>query len=80
MNAHIQRAVQTAGGVAALAKAVGVKTQAVSQWLSGQTRPSPQNARAIEEATGGVVLRAQLRPDVFGDAALSGACSLSETI
>lgn len=37
---------------AALARDIGVKRTAVSQWKLGQTHPSPANLRGIQSATG----------------------------
>jgi hypothetical protein len=34
---------------------------------SGRRRPSAQMAREIERLTGGMVTRADLRPDIWGD-------------
>lgn len=60
----IEKAVEVAGGVAALAGRVGVSSQAVSQWLSGVTRPSLENAKAVEAATEGAVRWRDIRPDI----------------
>lgn len=62
----LSRAAQIVGSKSALAKRVGVTPQAAAQWFS-QVRPiPPRRCRLIEEATGGVVTRYDLRPDVFG--------------
>jgi len=56
---------QSAMPVAALRKAIGVKSDAqVRQWRYGYARrvPSPPYCIAIERATGGMVTRADLRP------------------
>jgi DNA-binding transcriptional regulator YdaS (Cro superfamily) len=67
MNA-IERACVAAGGQVALARVVGVRPQAVSQWVTG-SRPVPaKRCLASEEATGRQVTRYDLRPDVFGAA------------
>lgn len=50
------------------ADALGVSRQRVNQLLK-QSRVSAEIAVAIERATGGAVMRAELRPDLFGDAA-----------
>lgn len=65
----IERAVDAVGGQSRLAELLGVSASFVSQWVAG-ARPIPATrCRAIEEATGGVVSRSDLRPDVFGEAA-----------
>lgn len=57
---------KTEGGQAALARAIGVSPQAVSQWVTKRRPVPPRLAIAIEAATG--VSRHDLRPDVFGPA------------
>ena len=61
----LQHAIKVAGGVSALAKTLGINKQAVSSWR----RCPPRRATAVEAATGGIVTRERLRPDVFGRAA-----------
>jgi DNA-binding transcriptional regulator YdaS (Cro superfamily) len=63
----LERAIQCAGGVAKLARALGIQSQAVSQWRNGTTSISPGRALEIEVATGGAVPRGELRPDIFGE-------------
>jgi len=64
----IEKAVSQLGGQAKLAEAIGTTQSFVSQWVTGR-RPIPATwCRAIERATGGEVTRADLRPDVFGEA------------
>lgn len=64
----IEKAVVEAGGQTSLANAIGVSPSFVNQWLTG-ARPVPATrCRAIEDATGGKITRAELRPDVFGEA------------
>lgn len=62
----ISRAIQILGTQKALAEAVGVTPQCVSQWVSGGRPIPPTRCRAIEAATGGKVTAHELRPDVFG--------------
>jgi DNA-binding transcriptional regulator YdaS (Cro superfamily) len=50
----------------ALAKAVGVTQGTVHQWVKGILPISAQRAADIERATGGLVTRIELRPDIFG--------------
>jgi TorA maturation chaperone TorD len=59
----LDKAIEAAGGVRALARALGVSQPAVSAWK----KVPPERVAAVEAATG--VLRAELRPDLFGEAA-----------
>lgn len=61
---HLQTAIQTAGGMKALAASCGVRYQAIQQWRR-RGRPPAERVLAIEEATGGQVTRHQLRPDIY---------------
>jgi DNA-binding transcriptional regulator YdaS (Cro superfamily) len=58
----LELAIDAAGGVVELARKLKLKKQAVSQW----TRAPAKRVLAIEAATGGVVTRYRLRPDIFG--------------
>ena len=58
----LERAITEAGGVTALARAINVTPQAISQW----DRVPAERAIAVEQATKGKVTRQELRPDVFG--------------
>jgi DNA-binding transcriptional regulator YdaS (Cro superfamily) len=58
-------AIEVAGGVVALARAVGVSKQAVSNW----PRCPAGRVLDVEAATKGVVSRYRLRPDIFGRSA-----------
>jgi DNA-binding transcriptional regulator YdaS (Cro superfamily) len=49
-----------------LASRVGVSQGFISQLARGARPIPPALCRRIEEATGGVVTRQELRPDVFG--------------
>lgn len=61
----IQRAVEEAGSVSALARAVGVSRQRVWGWLNlGYPIPA-ECCRAVAASARGVTT-AQLRPDIFG--------------
>lgn len=59
----IQPAIQSAGGIKALARQLGVRYQAIQQWMK-RGRPPAERCLAIEKATG--VSRHDLRPDVYG--------------
>lgn len=57
----LSKAIKAAGGVAALARAIGVTTQAVSQWQ----RVPAERVLQVVKATNGAVTCHELRPDVF---------------
>lgn len=71
----IERAVQAAGGVTALADAIGTAQSFVSQMKSGVRPIPPRWCIPIEEAAGGLVTRYDLRPDVFGSVSASESVS-----
>jgi DNA-binding transcriptional regulator YdaS (Cro superfamily) len=58
----ISRAIQIAGGVTKLARALGVSYQAVRKWEKHQ--PPATRCVAIEAATDRQVTRYELRPDL----------------
>lgn len=60
----IRRAAYLCGGQTALAAKLGVKPQAVQQWVAKNHVP-PSRAIEIEKATGGQVTRHDLRPDLY---------------
>lgn len=55
---------------ASLAVEVGCSKAHLSHIMAGRLRPSPQLALRIEQATGGAVSRAVLRPDIFDTPAI----------
>lgn len=57
-----QNIIRKLGGAVAVATALGIKSQAVSQWH----RVPTNRCKGIEELSGGKYSRAKLRPDVFG--------------
>lgn len=65
MENGISKAVKLAGSQTALAKAVGVKPQAVQKWEAQGFVPAPR-CRAIEEYFHSAVTRYELNPEVFG--------------
>jgi DNA-binding transcriptional regulator YdaS (Cro superfamily) len=57
----LAHAIEVAGGPTALAKKLGVTPQAICDWK----RCPPRRVIAVEAATGGVVTRHRLRPDLY---------------
>lgn len=49
----------------AMAEKLGVHQSLISQWIKGARPIAPKKAKAIEEATGGLVKRHELRPDIY---------------
>jgi DNA-binding transcriptional regulator YdaS (Cro superfamily) len=45
---------------------LGISAEWMSKLITRKKKPSPLLARALEEATGGLVTRKDLRPDLFG--------------
>jgi DNA-binding transcriptional regulator YdaS (Cro superfamily) len=60
----IERACVAVGGQVKLAEMLGVTPQAVNQWVARSTVP-PDRALAVEAATGGLISRYELRPDLY---------------
>lgn len=60
----LRKAIEIAGGQAALAKAVGKSQGHVWFWLNEAKKISPTVAIKIEKATGGQVSRASLCPEL----------------
>ncbi|WP_405048948.1 transcriptional regulator [Rhizobium rhizogenes] len=65
-RAHIERAIEAHGSQVKLANAIGCSQQYISWLLSEAKQISAEKALAVEKATGGLVSRHDLRPDVFG--------------
>jgi len=61
-DSALERAITEVGGVTALARAINVTPQAISQW----DRVPAERTIAVEQATRGKVTRQELRPDIFG--------------
>ncbi len=55
----LKRAIEAAGGLAALAAPLGISAQAVSQW----DEVPPRRVLAVEKVSG--VSRHELRPDLY---------------
>ena len=69
MTKAIDKAIQHYGSQAALARACDVSQMAVSKWTRNGV--PPERALQIEKLTDGAVTRQDLRPDLFGLAALN---------
>lgn len=61
-EAALTKAIEIAGGHAALAKTLGIERTAIYQWKQAP----PKRVATLEQLTG--VTRYDLRPDVFGEA------------
>ena len=57
----LEHAIKAAGGPAELARALGITIQAIYDWK----RCPPRRALAVEKATGGVVSRRRLCPEIY---------------
>jgi DNA-binding transcriptional regulator YdaS (Cro superfamily) len=64
--AALDRAVREFPTQEAFAAALGVKSPSISEWRSRKAVPADRCAQ-IEQVTRGVVTRAELRPDLFGE-------------
>jgi len=65
----IKRAIKKVGSQKKLAEAIGLSQQGVSYLLNSSSRVSAEVAIKIERATAGEISRAELRPDLFSEAA-----------
>jgi DNA-binding transcriptional regulator YdaS (Cro superfamily) len=63
----LEVAIDMCGGLTELAKRINSKPQVIVNWR--RRGVPPERCGDIERATGGVVTRSQLRPDIFGDQA-----------
>ena len=62
----LQQAIELVGDQNQMAEICGVTRQAVYKWVKAG-RPPAHQCRTIEAATGALVTRYQLRPDIFGE-------------
>lgn len=62
---NLQKAIDLLGSQAALARAIGKKQAHIWWWLRRAKALPPAQAIAIELATGGVVQRSDLCPEIF---------------
>lgn len=63
----LERAIEAAGGLSALADKIKATPQAVNNWR--ERGVPPERCRDIEAAVDGTVTCHDLRPDVFGERA-----------
>lgn len=49
-----------------MARFLGISAEWMSKLIAQKVQPSPKLAMAVERATGGLVTRKDLRPDLFG--------------
>lgn len=68
----LEKAITASGGVRALARELGISQPAISSWK----RVPADRVVAVESASG--VARAELRPDLYGDAAQGAETALPE--
>ena len=66
---HLERAIELVGGQAALGRATGKSQQYIWNLVHKAKKIKAEFAIEVEKATNGQVTRAQLRPDIFEDAA-----------
>lgn len=61
---NLREILNKAGSRADLARAIGVTPQAAQAWVDSNRIP-PARALAVEAATGGLIKRHELRPDLW---------------
>lgn len=61
IDKNLQKAIEIIGSKSELARLLNVTPQAINKWHSAPVN----HCRAISEATGGLVTRHDLRPDIF---------------
>lgn len=74
----IDRAIAAAKGQSALAKRLGISQAMVHKWKAG-AQITAERAKQIEDATGGLVKRHELRPDIFDAPAAAPVYCVVET-
>lgn len=65
-NSALSRAIEIVGSQKILAEKLGVTQQIISYWLKHNKFPA-EHVSDAEKATGGIITRHQLRPDLFGE-------------
>jgi DNA-binding transcriptional regulator YdaS (Cro superfamily) len=66
MNLQTYFSEEPRGAKIEMARHLGISAEWMSKLIAQKVKPSPVLARAIEDATGGLVTRKDLRPDLFG--------------
>lgn len=61
----IKAAITLLGGVYPAARALGISAPTVYEWTTGKRNVPPKRCVQIEKLTGGVVTRADLRPNDY---------------
>lgn len=61
MQKGLERALEIVGGPTALARALGITKQAISQW----SRVPADRVLSVEDATDGTVACHEMRPDIY---------------
>jgi DNA-binding transcriptional regulator YdaS (Cro superfamily) len=65
----LKKYVDNCGSQSEAAEIIGCTQGMISHWLTGRNRMTAEKAIEIEMATDGLVLRHDLRPDIFGKGA-----------
>lgn len=66
MNLAEYFATEPRGAKIEMARFLGISAEWMSKLIAQKVKPSPMLAVALEGATGGLVTRKDLRPDLFG--------------
>jgi hypothetical protein len=66
MNLQTYFSEEPRGAKIEMARHLGITAEWMSKLIAQKVQPSPVLARALEDATGGLVTRKDLRPDLFG--------------
>jgi DNA-binding transcriptional regulator YdaS (Cro superfamily) len=66
MNLQTYFSEEPRGAKIEMARHLGISAEWMSKLIAQKVKPSPVLARALEDATGGLVTRKDLRPDLFG--------------
>jgi DNA-binding transcriptional regulator YdaS (Cro superfamily) len=69
ISTRLKELVSRSGSQKAFADALGISQQGVSYLLNDAKRVSAELAVAIDKHSNGEISKAELRPDLFGDAA-----------